>query len=159
LTEAVLRPSAFPYSPRNLTWRGAPSCRKATSKGRARLFRRALTPSIILKWLQTTYGCEVVTFTADLGQGEELGRRAERRCCWASSRNIFVQDLREEFVRDYVFPDVPANYRCTRAIPARHLDRAAIDRQEADPRSPTRSRRRGLSRRDRQGNDQVQLPS
>src|SRR3954469_23511808 len=67
-----------------------------------------LDTSIILKWLQETYGCEVVTFTADLGQGEELGParvKAER----AGIKEIFVEDLREEFVRDFVFPMFRAN--------------------------------------------------
>jgi argininosuccinate synthase len=69
-----------------------------------------LDTSIILKWLQTTYGCEVVTFTADLGQGEELEPRGKRRNCSASrTRTSFVEDLREEFVRDYVFPMFRAN--------------------------------------------------
>ena len=62
-----------------------------------------LDTSIILKWLQTTYGCEVVTFTADLGQGEEL-EPARRKAELLGIREIFIEDLREEFVRDYVFP-------------------------------------------------------
>jgi argininosuccinate synthase len=69
-----------------------------------------LDTSIILKWLQTTYGCEVVTFTADLGQGEELGPAREKALMLGiAPRNIFVEDLREEFVRDYVFPMFRAN--------------------------------------------------
>ncbi len=69
-----------------------------------------LDTSIILKWLQTTYGCEVVTFTADLGQGEELGpARDKARLLGIKPENIFVEDLREEFVRDYVFPMFRAN--------------------------------------------------
>ena len=64
-----------------------------------------LDTSVILKWLQTTYGCEVVTFTADLGQGEELGpARDKARLLGIRDENIFVDDLREEFVRDFVFP-------------------------------------------------------
>ena len=64
-----------------------------------------LDTSIILKWLQTTYGCEVVTFTADLGQGEELEpARQKALLLGIKKENIFVEDLREEFVRDYVFP-------------------------------------------------------
>src|SRR3981081_3987343 len=64
-----------------------------------------LDTSIILKWLQTTYACEVVTFTADLGQGEELEpARAKARLLGIKPENIFVEDLREEFVGDYVFP-------------------------------------------------------
>jgi argininosuccinate synthase len=67
-----------------------------------------LDTSIILKWLQTTYGCEVVTFTADLGQGEELGT-AKRKAELLGIREIFIEDLREEFVRDFVFPMFRAN--------------------------------------------------
>src|SRR6059058_1410573 len=64
-----------------------------------------LDTSIILKWLQTTYGCEVVTFTADLGQGEELAPAREKAILLGiKPQNIFIEDLREEFVRDYVFP-------------------------------------------------------
>jgi argininosuccinate synthase len=69
-----------------------------------------LDTSIILKWLQTTYGCEVVTFTADLGQGEELEpARAKALTMGIKPGNIFIEDLREEFVRDYVFPMFRAN--------------------------------------------------
>jgi argininosuccinate synthase len=69
-----------------------------------------LDTSIILKWLQATYGCEVVTFTADLGQGEELAPAREKALLLGiKPKNIFVEDLREEFVRDYVFPMFRAN--------------------------------------------------
>ncbi|RUP15726.1 MAG: argininosuccinate synthase, partial [Methylobacterium sp.] len=69
-----------------------------------------LDTSIILKWLQTTYGCEVVTFTADLGQGEELEpARRKAELLGIKPENIFIEDLREEFVRDYVFPMFRAN--------------------------------------------------
>src|SRR6202795_1523784 len=69
-----------------------------------------LDTSIILKWLQTTYGCEVVTFTADLGQGEELEpARAKALTLGIKPQNVFIEDLREEFVRDYVFPMFRAN--------------------------------------------------
>jgi len=69
-----------------------------------------LDTSIILKWLQTEYGAEVVTFTADLGQGEELEpARAKARLMGIRDENIFIDDLREEFVRDYVFPMFRAN--------------------------------------------------
>src|SRR5213083_1509022 len=69
-----------------------------------------LDTSIILKWLQTTYGCEVVTFTADLGQGEELEpARQKALLLGIKPENIFVEDLREEFVRDYVFAMFRAN--------------------------------------------------
>jgi argininosuccinate synthase len=69
-----------------------------------------LDTSIILKWLQTTYGCEVVTFTADLGQGEELEpARQKALTLGIKPQNIFIEDLREPFVRDYVFPMFRAN--------------------------------------------------
>jgi argininosuccinate synthase len=69
-----------------------------------------LDTSIILKWLQTTYSCEVVTFTADLGQGEELEpARKKALLLGIKEENIFIEDLREEFVRDYVFPMFRAN--------------------------------------------------
>jgi argininosuccinate synthase len=67
-----------------------------------------LDTSVILKWLQETYGCEVVTFTADLGQGEEL-EPARRKAEMLGVKEIFVEDLREEFVRDFVFPMFRAN--------------------------------------------------
>ncbi len=67
-----------------------------------------LDTSVILKWLQKTYGCEVVTFTADLGQGEEL-EPARRRAEAMGVKEIFVDDLREEFVKDYIFPMFRAN--------------------------------------------------
>src|SRR5882672_2178118 len=64
-----------------------------------------LDTSVILKWLQTTYGCEVVTFTADLGQGDEIEpARKKALALGIKPENIFIEDLREEFVRDYVFP-------------------------------------------------------
>src|SRR6185437_14467627 len=69
-----------------------------------------LDTSVILKWLQTAYGAEVVTFTADLGQGEELGpARKKAEMLGIKPENIYIEDLREEFVRDYVFPMFRAN--------------------------------------------------
>src|SRR6187455_3395972 len=71
-------------------------------------FSGGLDTSVILKWLQDTYRCEVVTFTADIGQGEEVEparAKAER----LGVREVFIEDLREEFVRDYVFPMFRAN--------------------------------------------------
>ena len=67
-----------------------------------------LDTSIILKWLQTEYGCEVVTFTADLGQGEEL-EPARKKAEMMGASSIYVEDLREEFTRDFVFPMFRAN--------------------------------------------------
>jgi len=69
-----------------------------------------LDTSIILKWLQETYNCQVVTFTADLGQGEELAPAREKALAMGvKAENIFIDDLREEFVRDFVFPMFRAN--------------------------------------------------
>jgi len=69
-----------------------------------------LDTSVILKWLQTAYGCDVVTFTADLGQGEELGPARDKALLLGiKPDNIFIDDLREEFVRDFVFPMFRAN--------------------------------------------------
>ncbi len=67
-----------------------------------------LDTSVILKWLQDTYGCEVITFTADIGQGEEL-EPARRKARKFGVKQIFIEDLREEFVRDFVFPMFRAN--------------------------------------------------
>src|ERR1700748_38068 len=67
-----------------------------------------LDTSIILRWLKETYDCEVVTFTADLGQGEEL-EPARKKAEMMGVKEIFVEDLREEFVRDFVFPMFRAN--------------------------------------------------
>ena len=67
-----------------------------------------LDTSVILRWLQDEYQCEVVTFTADLGQGEEL-EPARKKAEMLGVKEIFIEDLREEFVRDYVFPMFRAN--------------------------------------------------
>ena len=67
-----------------------------------------LDTSVILKWLQETYHCEIVTFTADVGQGEEL-EPARRKAELMGVKEIFIDDLREEFVRDFVFPMFRAN--------------------------------------------------
>ena len=67
-----------------------------------------LDTSIILKWLQTEYNCEVVTFTADLGQGEEL-EPARKKAEMMGASAVYIEDLREEFVRDFVFPMFRAN--------------------------------------------------
>src|SRR5664280_114733 len=83
---------------------------KANIKKVVLAYSGGLDTSIILKWLQTTYGCEVVTFTADLGQGEELEpARKKALLLGIKPENIFVEDLREEFVRDFVFPMFRAN--------------------------------------------------
>jgi len=73
-------------------------------------FSGGLDTSVILKWLQSEYQCEVVTFTADLGQGEELEpARAKAKLMGVKDEHIFIDDLREEFIRDYVFPMMRAN--------------------------------------------------
>jgi argininosuccinate synthase len=73
-------------------------------------FSGGLDTSVILKWLKETYACEVVTFTADLGQGEELEpARSKAELMGVRPEHIFIDDLKEEFVRDYVFPMMRAN--------------------------------------------------
>ena len=92
-----------------------------------------LDTSVILKWLQTTYGCEVVTFTADLGQGEELEpARKKAELLGIKPEHIFIEDVREEFVRDFVFPMFRANALYEGSLSAGHLYREAAHRQEAD---------------------------
>ena len=93
-----------------------------------------LDTSIILKWLQDHYGCEVVTFTADIGQGEEV-EPARDKAKTLGVKEIYVEDLREEFVRDFVFPMFRANTlyegeyllgtSIARPLIARHLVRIA----------------------------------
>ena len=84
-----------------------------------------LDTSVILKWLQDTYQCEVVTFTADLGQGEELEpARAKALQCGIRPENIFIDDLREEFVRDFVFP----MFRCNAVYEGEYLLGTSIAR-------------------------------
>ncbi|MGD9785048.1 MAG: argininosuccinate synthase [Hyphomicrobiaceae bacterium] len=86
------------------------SAKTKTVKKVVLAYSGGLDTSIILKWLQETYGCEVVTFTADLGQGEELEpARKKAELLGIKKKNIFIEDLREEFVRDYVFPMMRAN--------------------------------------------------
>ncbi len=109
-----------------------------------------LDTSVILRWLQVTYRCEVVTFTADLGQGEELGP-ARQKAEMLGVKEIFMEDLRETFVRDFVFPMFRANALYEGQYLLGHLDRAP-----ADCAAPDRDRRAGRcrrcgARRDRQG--------
>ena len=83
---------------------------KNTPKKVVLAYSGGLDTSIILKWLETEFGCEVVTFTADLGQGEELEPAREKALqLGIKPENIFIDDLREDFVRDYVFPMFRAN--------------------------------------------------
>ena len=109
-----------------------------------------LDTSVILRWLQDYYRCEVITFTADLGQGEEL-EPARAKAELMGVKQIFVEDLQEEFVRDYVFPMFRANALYEGCYLLGHLDRPAADRQAPDrDRRPDRRRRRG-ARGHRQG--------
>src|SRR5262249_50119468 len=93
-----------PYSPRAFVAFGfarGQMMKKSDVKKVVLAYSGGLDTSIILKWLQTTYRCEVVTFTADLGQGEELEpARAKALLLGIKPENIFIEDLREEFVRD-----------------------------------------------------------
>src|ERR1700736_388758 len=116
LAEARLRlrrspcwPAANPYTP--AAFSAALSrifAMKRDIKKVVLAYSGGLDTSVILKWLQTTYGCEVVTFTADLGQGEEL-EPARRKAEMFGVTEIFIDDLRETFVRDFVFPMFRAN--------------------------------------------------
>jgi argininosuccinate synthase len=81
---------------------------KSSPKKVVLAYSGGLDTSIILRWLKETYGCEVVTFTADLGQGEEV-EPARKKAEMMGVKEIFIEDLREEFVRDYVFPMFRAN--------------------------------------------------
>jgi len=84
-----------------------------------------LDTSVILKWLQDTYACEVVTFTADIGQGEEVApARAKALQMGIKAENIFIDDLREEFVRDFVFP----MFRCNTIYEGEYLLGTSIAR-------------------------------
>ena len=70
-----------------------------------------LDTSVILKWLQDTYNCEVVTFTADIGQGEEV-EPARKKAEMLGVKEIFIDDLKEEFVKDFVFPMFSLCHHC-----------------------------------------------
>ncbi len=82
--------------------------KKGTIKKVVLAYSGGLDTSVILRWLQDNYGCEVVTFTADLGQGEEV-EPARAKAQMMGVKEIYIEDLREEFVRDYVFPMFRAN--------------------------------------------------
>jgi len=86
------------------------SAKHANVKRVVLAYSGGLDTSVIVKWLQTTYGCEVVTFTADLGQGGEIEpARHKAELMGVKPEHIFIEDVREEFVRDYVFPMFRAN--------------------------------------------------
>ena len=82
-----------------------------------------LDTSVILKWLQETYNCEVVTYTADLGQGEEL-EPAREKAASMGVKEIYIDDVREEFVRDFVFP----MFRCNTIYEGEYLLGTSIAR-------------------------------
>ena len=84
------------------------SANKASIRKAVLAYSGGLDTSVILKWLEDTYGCEVVTFTADIGQGEEV-EPARAKAEAMGVNEIYIEDLREEFVRDYVFPMFRAN--------------------------------------------------
>ena len=116
-------------------------------QGRSGVLRRA-RHSVILRWLQDRYRCEVVTFTADLGQGEEL-EPARAKAELMGATQIFVEDLRED--ARLRISDVPRQCAVRGRLSARHLDRPAADRQAAGRDRPRGRRRRRRPRRDRQG--------
>ncbi len=104
------------------------AAKKSSSKQNNKVvlaYSGGLDTSVILKWLQDTYNCEVVTFTADLGQGEELEpARAKALKMGIKPKNIFIDDLREEFVRDFVFP----MFRCNTVYEGEYLLGTSIAR-------------------------------
>ncbi len=106
-----------------------------------------LDTSIILKWLKNEYGCEVVAFSADLGQGDELDPIREKALATGADK-VYIDDLKEEFVRDFVFPMFRAN-----ALYEGHylleLHCAAADRQAADGDRQDRGGRCRVPRRHR----------
>jgi len=104
------RSGGDPLSPPAMTVSYTGPYKKGDIKKVVLAYSGGLDTSVILKWLQTTYGCEVVTFTADLGQGEELGpARKKAELLGIKPANIHIDDIREEFVRDFVFPMFRAN--------------------------------------------------
>jgi len=117
-----------------------------------------LDTSVILKWLQDTYQCEVVTFTADLGQGEELEpARAKALKMGIKPKNIFIDDLREEFVRDFVFP----MFRCNTVYEGEYLLGTSIARPLIAKRLVEIARKTGANSISHgatgKGNDQVRF--
>ena len=111
-----------------------------------------LDTSVILKWLQDNYNCEIVTFTADLGQGEELepARAKAHQVRHQAGKHLHRRRARRIRARLRV-PDVPRQHRLRRRVPAGHLDRASADRQAPDRDRQRNRRRRHLARRHRQG--------
>ena len=116
-----------------------------------------LDTSVILKWLQETYRCDIVTFTADLGQGEEL-EPARKKAELLGAKQIFVDDLREEFVRDFVFP----MFRANALYEGQYLLGTSIARPLIAKRQIELARKTGADAvahgATGKGNDQVQAP-
>ena len=117
-----------------------------------------LDTSVILKWLQDTYSCEVVTFTADLGQGEELEPARQKALRFGiQPENIFIDDLREEFVRDFVFP----MFRCNTVYEGEYLLGTSIARPLISKRQIEIARETGADAVSHgatgKGNDQVRF--
>ncbi len=104
-----------------------------------------LDTSVILKWLIETYGCEVVAFAADVGQAEELDGLKEKGVKSGASK-VYIEDLREEFVRDFIFPMLRANADLRGGIHDGHLHRPPPDRQAAGDDRPERRSGRCLPR-------------
>jgi len=109
-----------------------------------------LDTSIILKWLKNEYGCKVIAFAADLGQGDELAPVRDKAIATGADK-VYIDDLREEFVKDFRVPDVPGQRYLRRILPARHLHCPAADRQAADGDRQNRKGRRRGPWRHRQG--------
>lgn len=108
VSRSAARPAAVPRSRSVVVQAAAHGDKWGKAKKVVLAYSGGLDTSIILKWLQDEYGCEVITFTADLGQGEEL-EPARAKAEKMGIKQIFIEDLREEFVRDFVFPMFRAN--------------------------------------------------
>ncbi len=134
------------------------SAGKAANNKVVLAYSGGLDTSVILKWLQDTYNCEVVTFTADLGQGEELEpARAKALKMGIKPKNIFIDDLREEFVRDFVFP----MFRCNTVYEGEYLLGTSIARPLIAKRLVEIARKTGANSISHgatgKGNDQVRF--
>jgi argininosuccinate synthase len=134
------------------------AAKKAENNKVVLAYSGGLDTSVILKWLQDTYNCEVVTFTADLGQGEELEpARAKALKMGIKPKNIFIDDLREEFVRDFVFP----MFRCNTVYEGEYLLGTSIARPLIAKRLVDIARKTGANSISHgatgKGNDQVRF--